>query len=155
MTRLAGSLLVFFSLHAFASFPEDMASVSVDTVEFFKARLGKYKIELHGGTAPHANSVGRVEDLSDEALITMGYCPDNGSGFCDIGYRDCPYESTTVTETVLSDERRLYKIAATYEDKTSVYEWEEQGDKVWFRSINYLLNGEVIPVLEHVVTKIP
>lgn len=149
MTRLVGSLFLF-SLVIMAS---SVNAATVDTVAFFQSKLGKYKIDLHGGIAPHGNSIGTVENLTDEALITLGYCSESG-GFCDIGYRDCPYATTIVREVRMAPDRTVYKISATVGEEKAEYEWEEQKDKVLFRSLNYLLNGEVVPVLEHVLSRI-
>ncbi len=131
--------------------PSEDSSVAVDTLEFFRARLGNYKIELHAGVEPHANSIGTVLDQSDQALVTLGYCPE-GAGFCDIGYRDMPYASTVITLISESAESRLFRIVAKVGDVASEYEWEESGKQVRFKSFNYSLNNEIVPVLEHVLT---
>ncbi|MBI1859660.1 MAG: hypothetical protein HYR96_01925 [Deltaproteobacteria bacterium] len=147
-----------FILDAPNDAPNETTEIVVDTAQFFKTRLGSYKIDLNNGEKPHANSIATVEDLGSdgEALITMGYCDDK-LGFCDIGYRDCPYKSTVITDTTLTASRHVFKITATNDDaSTRVYEWEEDGDHVWFRSLNYPLpNGTVLPSLEHVLTKLP
>lgn len=125
-------------------------ALPVNSEDFFKSHSGRYEILKMQGEPPHKLTIGQIEIIDNEGLISFPYCVSESA--CHPNDQYFPLDKTSITSTS-TDAGVTYTIVTVDGQGERRYTLQENSDLIKLKNYQFELNGTKI-TLEHEAKRI-